>query len=225
MPARVDPIRAREEPKAGGGRRLMAELSPRDARAWRDLAGRVAHSLEPRLGPRVLAGRAVLLGSGWRPAPLAPALRRARRAAAALARRGVLLRTDVRAFYPSVTPEALAAALLRAGADPGDARLAADLLEGWGSEGYAGLPVGPPASAVLANALLRGADAVLDGLAFLRWVDDYLIALPGEARAAPALDALDGALDALGLARSPPKTRLDRDPLWPGRPRRRRPYG
>ncbi len=203
---RVDPIRASEIPKRGGGARRMAELSGRDARLWHDLAGRVARVLEPCLDPRVLASRAGLTNGGWRPAPLGPALRTAREAAVRLARRGTLLRTDVEAFYPSVAPSVLHGALLGIGADPEDARLAADLLEGWGSEGYAGLPVGPPGSAVLAAAVLRPVDGALGGLPFLRWVDDYLVRPRSDRDLVRVLDLLDEALGALGLTRSDRKT-------------------
>lgn len=186
----------------------MATLSPRDAAAWHRAAGRIAEVTEPRLSSRVLANRITSPGPAWTLEPLGPALRRARRAAARLQPSGSLvLRTDVCAFYPSVTPPALYRALRRLDVPIEDAGTAADLLEGWGGDGYAGLPVGPAASAVLANAVLATADAAIGG-AFLRWVDDYLIPLPTEQAGAVALERLDGALARLGLRRSGPKTRL-----------------
>lgn len=220
----VDPVRVHEIPKPGGGLRLVAQLSARDARIWQRLAGQVARAIEPRLDPRVLANRAAFDGPHWSFAPLGAALQRARLAAAALAGGGPLLRTDVEAFYPSVSPGTLAAALVRTGAEPADARSAAEMVEGWGNEGYAGLPVGPPGSAVLANAVLAEVDRDIAGFRFLRWVDDYLIALPGGGPPGPLLERLDHALGAIGLARSEAKTSVTFDALWPGT-RARENYG
>jgi hypothetical protein len=191
----------------------MATLSPRDARAWDRLGGLVASAIEPRLGPRVLANRSRVDRSGWRLAGHRPALARARRAATALAHRAtVLLRTDVAAFYPSVTPSALHRALHAAGVEPGDARHAADMVEGWGSGGYTGLPIGPDASAVMAHAVLAAADRALGPLPFLRWVDDYLIAVTSEREALGALERLDAGLTGLALRRNEAKTALVEGP-------------
>jgi hypothetical protein len=187
----------------------MASLSERDRRAWGGLCRTLAERIEPSLPRFVVGNRSVARGGRWRLADPWPALHRARRAAATLGRTaGTVLRTDVTGFYPSVTPSVLADALRAAGAEPPEAHGAADMVEGWGSEGYVGLPIGPPGSAVLANAVLLVADRALEGFRFLRWVDDYLIALPSEGAAAEALSRLDDALDLLGLRRSEPKTLL-----------------
>ena len=186
----------------------MARLADRDAPRWAALGGRVARAVEPRLDPRVLGNRAEVLGTRWRLAPVGPALGRARRAARMLAASSpLILRTDVTAFYPSIEPSVAHDAVL-AVAGREDARPASGMLEGWESEGYAGLPIGPEASAVLANAVLRPADEDLAGLPFLRWVDDYLIGVRSEREAADALDRLDTVLATLGLCRSAAKTGL-----------------
>ena len=80
------------------------------------------------------------------------------------------------------------------------------MLEGWGSSGYEGLPIGPPGSAVLAEAVLAEVDDALRPLPFLRWADDYLISVPSERAAGEALERLDAALARVGLRRSRPKT-------------------
>lgn len=178
----------------------MAHLSPSDEARWRVLADRAAPLIEARLPPGVVASRAVRGRGGWRLAPVRPALRRARRAAAALARGGAVLATDVEAFFPSVTPAALASCLIRIGASRADAACAASMLEGWEARGHRGLPVGPIASSILANAVLLPVDLSLAPHVFLRWVDDYL--LPAE----HPLERFDEALAEVGLRRSERKT-------------------
>jgi Reverse transcriptase (RNA-dependent DNA polymerase) len=197
----------------------MALLSERDAATWHHLAGRIASALEPRLDRRVIANRAHVRTQAWRLEPVGSALRRARSLSGELAEEGpIVLRTDVSAFYPSVPPPVLARSLRQLGVDTGDIRLAADLLDGWGSGGYPGLPIGPPGSAVLANAVLRPVDLALDRTPWLRWVDDYLIAARSEAHVHRLLERIDERLGRLGLARSSRKTHVaPRGPgLWPG---------
>jgi hypothetical protein len=191
----------------------MATLSPRDARAWDRLGGIVATAIESRLGPRVLANRSRVDRSGWRLAGHRPALARARRAATVLAHGArILVRTDVAAFYPSVTPSALDRALRGIGLDRSDARDSAGMVEGWGSGGYPGLPIGPDTSAVMANAVLAAADRALGPFPFLRWVDDYLIAVPSERAAHAILDRLASVLDDLGLPLNVHKTAVAEGP-------------
>jgi hypothetical protein len=186
----------------------MAALSRRDHARWSDLAGRVARAVEPTLGARVLSNRAALGRQRWRPAPLRPALRWARTAAARLDRRWpVLVKTDVSSFYPSVDSSALFRALVESGVEAAVASTTADMVDGWGSEGHAGLPIGPPGSAIMANAVLSPVDAALKETPFLRWVDDYLFGVRSDRHAAQLVDRLDEALDRLGLRRSPSKTK------------------
>lgn len=210
MPVRTDPIVAYEISKPLGGIRLMASLSSRDAGLWHALSGRVTRLLEPRLGDQVHGGRAISDGRRWSRRPFRQSLGLARRRAERLvAGFPLVIRTDVASFYPSVTPAVLAGSLRGIEAEPADARLAADLVEGWGSDGYEGLPIGPPGSVVLADAVLRPVDRALRELPFLRWVDDYLIACRTEAEVRRALELFDEALAALGLRRSEPKTLVD----------------
>jgi hypothetical protein len=196
----------------------MAVLSERDDPAWRTIAERVADVVEPRLSPAVLANRPSLVGERRRPIAFGRALRRARRAAQRLSMESdAVIRTDIRRFYPSVTPSVSFRTLIALGVETDVARDSASMLDGWGSEGYAGLPIGPPGSAVLANAVLAGVDAELQGFEYLRWVDDYLIGLPAGS-VGRVLERIDSSLDRLGLQRSPEKTSvLGGGALaWPG---------
>jgi hypothetical protein len=198
----------------------MAVLSDRDARRYASLAGRAASSIEPATHPGVVANRVRFSPRGWSLAPLGPQLRAARSGATALARRWpFLLGTDVASFYLSVDPAVAYRGLVDRSVDVTIAAETADLLEGWGSEGYPGLPVGPPGSAVVANAILDAVDQALGGVPFLRWVDDFLIGVDTVSRAGAVLEGLDHALDGLGLRRSERKTRLWPSPagvVWPG---------
>jgi hypothetical protein len=202
---RTDPISSFAGPKPGGGWRTFAILSDRDEHTWRNLARQVAKTLEPRLDPRVAANRTVVARGGWRLEAMRVAMRRAR---AIAPRHGLLLRTDVEAFYASITPPVLVSVLARLGIPTEEARLAGRMIEGWSESGYVGLPIGPAGSAVLANAVLRSVDEALDAQHFVRWVDDYLIALPSEQATAGILDRLDASLERLHLRRSVPKTEV-----------------
>jgi hypothetical protein len=184
---------------------MFAILSHRDERTWRNLAGEVVGILEPQLDPRVVANRTLVAAGGWRLEPAGAAMRRAR---AIAPRNTLLLRTDVEAFYASVTPPVLVSVLARLGIPTEEARLAGQMIEGWEEFGYLGLPIGPVSSAVLANAVLQSVDQALDAYHFVRWVDDYLMALPSERSAAGILDRLDASLERLHLRRSVPKTEI-----------------
>lgn len=202
---RTDPVETWAEPKPGGGRRTMARLSGRDAARWQGVADRVVALVERTLGDEVAANRSASR-TRWEPGPLGPALVRARRLAASVAMRSeAVVRADVANFYGSVTPSVVHASLRRAGAERDDATTAADLVDGWGSDGCRGLPIGPSPSALVANAALVPLDEALGGLDFLRWVDDVLVGTP-ENRVDETLDRLDEALDAIGLRRSAAKT-------------------
>lgn len=168
--------------------------------------------IERSLPGHVLANRVLGGAAGWVLEPVGPALRRARRAAAALSGPPVVLHTDVAAFYASVSPSVVASTLHALGAAPEDRQTTAAMLEGWGADGYPGLPIGPPGSAVIANAVLAPVDAALNAFRYLRWVDDYLVAASSERHVEEALERIDHALAALGLARSEPKTRIAADP-------------
>lgn len=195
----------------------MARLSERDAREWRGLAERIGHTIEPRLSPGVLANRGPVT---LRPLPVGPSLRRARSTARRLgAGAEQVLRTDVRSFYPSVTPSLAFRSLVRLDIEPDVASRTATMLERWGSEGYEGLPIGPPGSAIIANAILAPVDGALERFPFLRWVDDYLISLRAEDEAAQALERVQASLEKLGLEMSKRKTSVSPGGaglLWPG---------
>ena len=182
----------------------MALLSDRDSLRWDRLGEQVADSLEPRLLRGVLANRSMAAARGC---GLGHSLTRARSAANLLCARSDVIVTDVRSFYPSVTPRVAFEAVTAVGLQEAASEIAR-MLEGWGSEGYCGLPIGPPASAIVANAVLAPVDAELAPMPFLRWADDYAIALHRAQRVPEVLERLDLSLSRLGLERAEAKTRI-----------------
>jgi hypothetical protein len=205
-------------PKSGGIR-WLAELDPSFARSYERQVAALAPGIERILAPGVLANRVALADPTRGIVQLEPwrsARARFRRALAhGVAAATTVVLADVRECYASFGPDGCAIALRRVGAPrrliAGLARLLGELEAG----GLPGLPVGPAPSAVLANAVLAGADRSLAaaGLAHVRWVDDFVAFATGSTEAHRALAVLRFALADLGLELCEAKTRLltDRD--------------
>jgi hypothetical protein len=146
--------------------------------------------------------------------PWVDARRRLRRRLRDLGRPGrgtTIVRSDVRKCYPSIGIAAVAAAM--PARDPRTAVLLRTLAR-IQARGIHGLPVGPPASAIVANAVLGRGDRAIaaSGARHLRWVDDVLIVADGPREARRALQAWRRALDEAGLEANPAKTSFDVDP-------------
>jgi hypothetical protein len=207
-------VRVRFEPHVSAGRtRLICRLDPRTEADYARPVARASAAIERSLGPEVVANRvdtasvarAEVRLRGWR------AERSAfRRAAASAFGQGLVLRADVAACYASISPPAVRDALDACVADPRDVDACVGVLRRIAAAGVEGLPVGPAPSAVLANAVLAGADDVLRarGATFLRWVDDWFIGVRSQADAVTLLDALARALWRRGLRLNASKTRL-----------------
>jgi hypothetical protein len=84
----------------------------------------------------------------------------------------------------------------------------AAVLRAMWDDGVRGLPVGPEASALVANWVLATVDAAIAdaGGVPLRWVDDWAARVRDRPGAAAVLRALERALANLGLALHPGKT-------------------
>jgi len=109
--------------------------------------------------------------------------------------------TDVRACYPSIDAGVVVDRLLGIGVSLESAAEIGSWLRAFRDDGVEGLPVGPTASAVLADAVLSvGDDAIRStGASHLRWVDDVVI-FAGEHRTGTrALDALRRSWRDVGL--------------------------
>ena len=193
---------------------MIAHLDAIDADAYSRAVARVTPVVERSLGPGVVANRARLTGPSlvleeWRPA-------RARfRAAIARAstRPGAVLIADVRRCYASIEPAVVEERLAAIGTSRGDVERIGELLRRFQRRGLHGLPVGPDASAVIANAVLARVDRELAGLGapYLRWVDDVAVFAPDRATASRARDRFHAALRQMGMEGHETKTRVIAD--------------
>jgi hypothetical protein len=196
---------------AGTERRFVL-LDVRTRERYVELVARSAAAIEELLSPAVMANRV----ASWsvrppeltlRPWRLERRLFAARLAGLAL-RRGPVAFADVRRCYASMSPVIVGEALRGAGIPT--ACEVEGFLSGLERVGVEGLPVGPDASAVLANAVLAQVDRALReaGVEHLRWVDDVVLA---GVDTAAALSVFRTALACIGLRANETKTRIVTD--------------
>ncbi len=198
--------------------RQLTVLHPASARRYLAMVATVAPGIESALSPSVLANR--VAGSSTDPPTLRLAPWRAERVAfgAGLRRLGgkspCLVFADVRDCYGSITPEAVVASLIRLRCDRVAAEAVGAFLGGLVENGARGLPVGPDASAVLANAVLALVDHALERarIRHLRWVDDVVASTGGPEEADRILELVRASLTRVGLELNESKTRVVVDP-------------
>jgi Reverse transcriptase (RNA-dependent DNA polymerase) len=192
---------------AGTERRLVL-LDVHTRERYVELVARSAAAIEELLSPAVMANRI----SSWSIRPPRLALRPWRlerrlfaMRLAGLAGRAPVAFADVRRCYASMSPDMVGDALRRAGIPT--ACEVQGLLAGLEGVGVEGLPVGPDASAVLANAVLAQVDRTLReaGVEHLRWVDDVVLS---GVEAEAALSVFRAALASIGLRANETKTRI-----------------
>jgi hypothetical protein len=190
-----------------GGVRLIARLSGSLAAEYRDAVVSVVPRIEENLTRAVVADRVALRrqtarGSRIVATDLRAARAHARARAARLARMrpGPVILADVRSCYVSITPAVVERRLRLLGCAE-DASSVRAVLERLSELGVRGLPVGPRASAVLANAVLARVDEEIAaaGALHLRWVDDLAV-FPGDGDPERVLDRVAEALHHLGLS-------------------------
>jgi hypothetical protein len=192
-------------------------IDPADEAAFARSVVTLVPTIRRALGPESHAGRV----AGWDPRRglLLEPWRHARRRWREEIRRMTSQRhrvavTDVRECYRSI-PASLVEQRLRAIGAPEDG---IDQVRSWlcafREAGVEGLPVGPVASAVLADAVLAAGDDALrrTGASFIRWVDDVMIFAPDRRGRGAALDGLRAAWASLGLEMHEQKTVILDDP-------------
>lgn len=189
--------------------RSLAVPSTRLARAYEGAVAPLVGAVEATLGPEALAHRARhLVPSVHRIelAPWRPARTQFQRGARQLAERAAAVAVaDVRTCYGSIAPEVVEARLRTIGA-PAVAVLR--VLERFERAGVVGLPIGPAASAALANLVLARVDDAIRaaGVRHLRWVDDLVIGGRTASATRRALARVEESLGELGLTSAREKT-------------------
>lgn len=208
---RVRFVRVRQ----AGTERSFALLDAQTRARYIHLVARSADAIESHLAPAVLANRVAASGLDPPELRLRPWRLERRLFAARLAdlvsRRGAIAIAfaDVRRCYASISPSIVGRTLRLAGI--GTADDIEDLLTALEHVGVRGLPVGPDASAVLANVVLAPVDRALReaGIDHLRWVDDVVLSGPDPEA---AVSTLRHALGRIGLRLNERKTRIVLDP-------------
>ena len=122
--------------------------------------------------------------------------------------------TDVRECYGSIASRVVEQRLRAIGAPEDGIGEVRSWLRAFREAGVEGLPVGPVASAVLADVVLASGDDALRrvGASFTRWVDDVVIFASDRRGRGAALDALRAAWASLGLEMHELKTFIVDDP-------------
>lgn len=191
--------------------RELVELDPRDNIALHTATLRVARVVEASMTAEVLADRILDPGhlsddgTGWL-APWRPARREFDSRLREFSGESVVLRTDVKDCFGSISPRVVESALVEVGCHPAESSAVGKVLSGLSEKGVRGLPVGPAASTVLANAVLAGVDRSLRGVPHLRWVDDVLVFCANRSEAVRTLSRLQRALAEVGLRIAQEKT-------------------
>lgn len=199
--------------RQAGIERSFALLDAQTRARYIHLVARSADAIESQLAPAVLANRVAASGLDPPELRLRPWRLERRLFAARLAdlvsRRGAIAFADVRRCYASISPSIVGRTLRLAGI--GTADDIEDLLTALEHVGVRGLPVGPDASAVLANVVLAPVDRALReaGIDHLRWVDDVVLSGPD---LQAAVSTLRRALGRIGLRLNERKTRIVLDP-------------
>jgi len=211
------PVRLVPEPKPGGVR-WLARLDPAAAAAYARSVLPFVPPIEHALPPSVTANRVIEVRTdppairleGWRAARTR--FRRLVRDLASSA--GAALMADVRDCYGSIQHPVVAMALRDLDGCAEDVERVLTVLQWLTEHGVRGLPIGPEASAVLANGVLLTADRRLAdaGWAHVRWVDDIIVFTRDAAEARAALEVLRDTLSELGLGLALEKTRVLLDP-------------
>jgi hypothetical protein len=119
-----------------------------------------------------------------------------------------LVQADISNFYPSIRIDRLTAALSESCVPEGIIEVLVDLLHGYESVG--GLPIGPKASHIFAEAALVKADAAMieRGVDFVRFVDDYRLFASDAATAERWLGLVTDILESEGLSLNRAKTAI-----------------
>jgi Reverse transcriptase (RNA-dependent DNA polymerase) len=123
----------------------------------------------------------------------------------------VLVNADIANFFPGISIGRLTATLHQHGVESWITDVLQIVLSEWTSQWPTGIPVGPTASYVLAEAALLNVDRRLEseGIDFIRYVDDYVLFAPNMVAAHHGLESLVASLTAEGLSLNGAKTSIE----------------
>jgi reverse transcriptase-like protein len=123
----------------------------------------------------------------------------------------VVVNADIANFFPSISIGRLTATLHQYGVESWITNVLQVILSEWTSQWPAGIPVGPTASYVLAEAALLNVDRRLEreGIDFVRYVDDYVLFVPSMVAARRGLETLVASLATEGLSLNGAKTSIE----------------
>jgi hypothetical protein len=183
-------------PKPEGAFRVATRLDPLDAILYTASVYECAEQIEQARAAASTAcsyriapapdGTLFEAGAGWDTWT--------KHAAEKLAKPGVshVVTADIVDFYSQISHHRVANALENAGVDAVRAKSIEDTLGAWSARWSRGLPVGPHASTVLAEACINDVDQHVAGLGYqhVRYVDDFRIFCDSEAQAIRALHDL-----------------------------------
>jgi hypothetical protein len=198
-------------PAGPSGFRIVTKLHPFWSVYYNGLGVAIAEVLEPRRSPRARSYRFAPSGdelfdrnSSWRAHRLATI-------GESLPKNAVIVQTDISSFYEHVSHHRLENCINDL--FPTDETVAAQvdrILSRLASGRSFGLPVGGQGSRILAELLLSMVDQQLDaaGIAWQRYVDDFVLVTASHADAYRALSVLSHALADYGLTLNRTKTTI-----------------
>jgi hypothetical protein len=210
-------------PKSRFGRRPMACMDPFDVVAYRALVGRHAPALAAQVDQSVvLSARLAARPPGWRTEHFhVPIQERRKRGLEFLDAHGMLATLDITEYYPNISRGALETLATSCG-HGANFQMLLDWLDALhATSKVTGLPIGPGGSELLANPLLRPADAVLDdaGVTYLRYMDDTWAFVRAEDQFHAFWHDYVAAVGAIGLTCHPTKCQVlkydeARETIW-----------
>jgi hypothetical protein len=189
----------------------VVRLGERDRRRYETAVAAAVPAVERGLSHGVIANRARPHSAGFTLEPFVNARRRYARSVAETPDSGSLRAAfigDVHDCYGSIGPQVVSRSLRTLRVPDEAVQRIDEILRAFHSLGVRGLPIGPEASAVLANAVLAPVDLAIAAAAagpVFRWVDDVIAFSPDVAGARRAERAFARALEELGLASHPGK--------------------
>lgn len=193
-------------PKPGKGElRRMAYLHPLDELQMRLLVDNLLTTAPHHFQRHSFGARLSVAPPGWVIEPSKQAWERLRWEASRLIASGryaTMIKCDIRSCYPSITADVVEQALLDQGFDSRDITSLVHLLRELPLVGAPkGLPIGPEASAVIADLVLDAVDQAFaeSEFAHLRYSDDSFIFVPNGASPDAAHETYRQALGAIGL--------------------------